>query len=146
MNISDSNLESRNKRHSPIQHVHKFIRIQSKFLCKSCQFSILPDFSFYKHKCLSCYKWTKFEKMNVEVTVKKKGYKQIFIPVTVGLTKLVSDIQSPCFGSILGECRSLILSLSLFLSFKLYGAKQLIFTQGKKPNVTSDKLQEKFCF
>ena len=76
----------------------------------------------------------------------KKGYKQIFIPVTVGLTKLVTDIQSPCFGSILGECRSLILSLSLFLSFKLYGAKQLIFTQGKKPHVTSDKLQEKFCF
>ena len=72
----------------------------------------------------------------------KKGYKQIFIPVTVGLTKLVSDIQSPCFGSILGECRSLILSLSLFLSFKLYGAKQLIFTQGKKPHVTSDKLQD----
>ena len=72
----------------------------------------------------------------------KKGYKQIFIPVTVGLTKLVTDIQSPCFGSILGECRSLILSLSLFLSFKLYGAKQLIFTQGKKPHVTSDKLQD----
>ena len=78
-------------------------------------------------------------KKRIGVTAKKR-YKQIFIPVTVGLRKLFSDIPSPSFASILGECRSLILSLSLFLSFKLYGAKQLIFTQGKKPHVTSDKL------
>ena len=60
----------------------------------------------------------------------------------MGFRKRFSDIQSPSFGSILGECRRLILSLSLFLSFKLYGAKQLIFTQGKKPHVISDKLQD----
>ena len=133
MNRSDSNLESRNKRHSPIQHVHKFIRIQSKFLCKSCQFSILPDFSFYKHKCLSCYKWTKFEKIMLKWQW-KKGYKQIFKPVTVGLTKLVSDTQSPCFGSILGECRSLILSFASVSKFQTLWCKATdLYTRQKAP-------------
>ena len=78
-------------------------------------------------------KWTKFEKMNWSDS-EKKGYKQIFIPVTMGLRKLFSDIQSPSFGSILGECRRLILSLSLFLSFKTLWCKATdLYTRQKAP-------------
>ena len=40
------NLETKGTLPSSI--VYKFICIQSEFLCKSCQLSILPDFSFYK--------------------------------------------------------------------------------------------------
>ena len=64
----------------------------------------------------------------------KKGYMQMFIPVTMGLRKLFSDIQSPSFGSFLGECRSLILSFVSVSKFQTLWCKATdLYTRQQAP-------------
>ena len=78
----------------------------------------------------------------IEVTVKKKGIcKCLYLYLWVSENFLVI-FNLQVLEAFWVSVEVLFWVLSLFLSFKLYGAKQLIFTQGKKPHVTSDKLQD----